>query len=110
MTNSDVTAWRSHMCGALSVEQIGQQVRLAGWVHRRREHGLVLFVDLRDRAGLVQLVFDAEVSGDALQQAGDLRSEYVVAVQGEVVARSEDAINPSLPGQPQHGSEAAGSF
>ncbi|TDI29012.1 MAG: aspartate--tRNA ligase [Acidobacteria bacterium] len=96
MTDPDVTAWRSHMCGALSVEQVGQQVRLAGWVHRRREHGLVLFVDLRDRAGLVQLVFDAQLSEEALQQAGDLRSEYVIAVGGEVVARSEDAVNPAI--------------
>ena len=96
MTHPDATAWRSHMCGALSVEHIGQKVRLAGWVHRRREHGQVLFVDLRDRTGRLQLVFAAELSGEALRQAGDLRSEYVIAVQGEVVARSRDAVNPAL--------------
>jgi len=96
MAKPDATAWRSHMCGALSVEQIGLQVKLAGWVHRRREHGQVLFLDLRDRTGLVQLVFDAELSAEALRQAGDVRSEYVLAVQGEVVARSPESINPGL--------------
>jgi aspartyl-tRNA synthetase len=97
MTEADATVWRSHVCGALDKTNISSRVRLAGWVYRRREHGQVLFIDLRDRFGVVQLVFDADVNADALKQAGDLRGEFVIAIEGEVVARSPETVNPSLP-------------
>ena len=97
MSEADATAWRSHVCGAMDTKTIGSRVRLAGWVYRRREHGQVLFVDLRDRSGVVQLVFDAEVNAAVLKDAGELRGEFVIAIEGEVVARSAETVNKNLP-------------
>jgi len=70
---------------------------LAGWVHRRRDHGGVIFVDLRDRSGIVQVVFNPETPAEALQAAGDLRQEYVVQVRGQVRMRPEGLANPDMP-------------
>jgi aspartyl-tRNA synthetase len=72
-------------------------VRVAGWVHRRRDHGGLIFVDLRDRTGIVQLVFNPDTAGNAFALGHELRSEDVVCAQGEVVRRSEETVNPELP-------------
>ena len=84
-------------CGELRREDAGKRVELAGWVQRRRDHGGLIFIDLRDRTGLVQLVFDGGKDAEVFHQAERLRAEYVISVAGEVVERLEDRINPSLP-------------
>jgi len=88
---------RSHTCGLLRATDAGQTVTLYGWVDRRRDHGGVIFLDLRDRSGLVQLVCDPVKTPDAYDMAQELRSEYVIAVQGAVAIRPKDAVNPRLP-------------
>ena len=87
---------RSIFCGLVTKEQVNHEVTLNGWVHRRRDHGGVIFVDLRDRSGLVQLVFDPVVHAPTAEAAHALRSEFVIAVTGKVVERSAAAINPSM--------------
>ena len=87
---------KSHNCGELRENHAGQKVTLAGWVHRRRDHGGKVFIDLRDREGLVQIVFNPQVSQEACQVAGSLRSEYVVQVTGEVVPRPKGTENSKL--------------
>ena len=87
---------RSHTCGELQAEHVGQEVTLSGWVDTYRDLGGVLFVDLRDRYGKTQVVFGPE-SGDQVQKlAGSLRSEFVVSVTGQVAARPEGTANPKL--------------
>ena len=76
---------------------MGSAVRVAGWVHRRRDHGGLIFVDLRDRTGLVQLVFNPDAAGGAFQLGHELRAEDVVSVAGEVVRRAPETVNPELP-------------
>ncbi|MFD2702985.1 aspartate--tRNA ligase [Paenibacillus shunpengii] len=88
---------RSHQCGTLTTEHIGQTVTLNGWVQTRRDLGGVLFIDLRDRSGIVQIVFNPDYSGEALKIADRVRSEYVLAVKGTVVKREEETVNPNLP-------------
>ena len=90
---------RSHSAGSLRAEHAGQSVTLAGWVARRRDHGGVIFIDLRDRSGSVQVVFrDSETGqGDAPQGAHRLRAEFCVQVTGEVVLRPTGHENPELP-------------
>jgi aspartyl-tRNA synthetase len=88
---------RTHYCGALNKSHIGQTVVLNGWVQRRRDHGIVMFVDLRDRTGITQVVFNAERNAAVHQSAHVLRSECVVAVTGQVMARPEESRNPNLP-------------
>lgn len=87
---------KSHSCGELRKKDIGREVTLAGWVHRRRDHGGMAFVDLRDREGIVQVVFNPQVSRETYQLATLLRNEYVVQVKGEVVLRPEGTENPKL--------------
>ncbi|WP_461358408.1 aspartate--tRNA ligase [Candidatus Darwinibacter acetoxidans] len=88
---------RTKYCGELRKSDAGSTVILNGWVNRRRDLGQLIFVDLRDRSGLVQVVFDPETLGpEQFQQAEGLRSEYVIAVQGQVVARPEGQVNPNL--------------
>jgi aspartyl-tRNA synthetase len=90
------TLRRSHPCGAIRAAQVGSEVVVAGWVHKRRDHGGVIFVDLRDRDGIVQVVFRPETSLEAHERAGALRSEWVIMVRGIVEARSDDTINPKM--------------
>jgi len=89
-------AHRDEWCGSLDERSIGRRVRVAGWVQRRRDHGGLIFVDLRDRTGLVQLVFEAEGNPTVHAKAEDLRSEYVLWASGTVVARSPERVNPNL--------------
>jgi len=88
---------RSHYPGDLRLDAVGSEVRLCGWVARRRDHGGVVFVDLRDRSGLVQLVFNPQLAEEAHRAAERLRSEFVIAVNGVVAARSPETVNPGLP-------------
>jgi aspartyl-tRNA synthetase len=87
---------KSHNCGELGKSHVGQKVTLAGWVHRRRDHGGKVFIDLRDREGIVQVVFNPRVSQEAYEVAGSLRSEYVIQVSGEVAARPKGTENRKL--------------
>lgn len=86
---------RSHYCGQVDSSHIGEEIAVAGWVHRRRDHGGVIFVDLRDREGLLQVVFDP-ADPDTFAEAERLRGEYVLAVRGRVRERPEGTINPDL--------------
>lgn len=86
---------RSHMCGELNIKNIGQDVVLMGWVQKRRNLGGLIFVDLRDTTGIVQVVFDENISKDAFYKADKIRSEYVIAVKGNVMRRQ--SINKELP-------------
>jgi len=87
--------YRTHNCNGLRAEDINQEVRLSGWVHRKRDHGGLLFIDLRDHFGLTQLVFDPDSS--AFQEAEKVRNESVITINGKVVQRSDDTINKVLP-------------
>ena len=88
--------YRDAWCGELDAGRVGESVRLAGWVHRRRDHGGLVFIDLRDRSGIVQLVFHPETAPDPHALAQRLRSEHVRSVAGEVVRREEGNVNPRL--------------
>jgi aspartyl-tRNA synthetase len=87
---------KTHHCGQISKSQVGETVTLNGWVQRRRDLGGVLFIDLRDRSGIVQVVFNPDFSGEALQLADKVRNEYVLAVKGKVVERDEATKNTNL--------------
>jgi aspartyl-tRNA synthetase len=87
---------KSHNCGEVREGHAGQKVVLAGWVHRRRDHGGKIFIDLRDREGVVQVVFNPQISSEAYEVAGSLRSEYVIQVMGEVALRPRGTENPKL--------------
>jgi aspartyl-tRNA synthetase len=86
---------RSHYCGQVGRALIGREVTVAGWVHRRRDHGGVIFIDLRDREGLLQVVFDPD-RAEMFKEAERLRSEFVLSVEGRVRARPEGTVNPNL--------------
>jgi aspartyl-tRNA synthetase len=88
---------KTHTCGELNKRELGRQVTLMGWVHTRRDHGGLIFVDLRDREGITQVVFNPGVAAEAHRLAGDVRSEYVIAVTGKVSPRPENTMNPRLP-------------
>jgi len=87
---------KSHSCAELREKHAGQKVILAGWVHRRRDHGGMAFIDLRDSSGIVQVVLNPQISPQAYQVASSLRNEYVVQVEGEVVSRPKGTENPKL--------------
>jgi aspartyl-tRNA synthetase len=88
--------YRDAWAGELDAARVGQTVRVAGWVHRRRDHGGLVFIDLRDRSGIVQLVFHPETAPEAHALAQRLRSEHVVSAAGEIVRREEGNVNPRL--------------
>src|SRR5690554_5068803 len=88
---------KTHNCGNLDKSNVGETIILNGWVQRRRDLGGVLFIDLRDRSGIVQIVFNPDFSGDALQLGDRARNEFVLAVQGKVVERDAETRNANLP-------------
>jgi aspartyl-tRNA synthetase len=89
--------YRDAWCGQVLADRVDSPVRVAGWVHRRRDHGGLIFVDLRDRTGLVQLVFNPDEAGEAFELGHRLRTEDVLSVAGTVVRRSPETVNPDLP-------------
>jgi aspartyl-tRNA synthetase len=92
------TRYRTHTCGQLRAADVGKTVKLAGWVHSYRDHGGLVFIDLRDREGLTQLVFDPDTCGKAFHdESRKLRSEWVVSVSGAVAARGKEMVNRKLP-------------
>jgi aspartyl-tRNA synthetase len=88
--------YRTHTCGQLNASDAGKEVTLSGWISKRRDHGKLIFVDLRDRTGLTQAVCIPKESGEAYQRAQDVRSEYVVTIRGVVNLRPKGTINPNL--------------
>jgi len=88
---------RTHYCGELRTKHIGETVNLCGWVDRRRDHGGVIFLDLRDRTGIIQIVSDPQRTPGSYEQADTLRNEYVVQITGRVTQRPEESLNPRLP-------------
>jgi aspartyl-tRNA synthetase len=89
-------SFRDTWCGEVFADRVDSDARVAGWVHRRRDHGGLIFIDLRDRTGIVQLVFHPDTSGEAFELGHRLRTEDVLTASGTVVRRSEDTINPEL--------------
>jgi len=89
--------YRDTWCGRVLPDRVDDEVRVAGWVNRRRDHGGLIFIDLRDRTGIVQLVFHPDTSGAAFELAHKLRAEDVLSARGKVVRRDEETINPALP-------------
>lgn len=92
-----MTRWRDLMCGDLRADRVGERLALAGWVDTRRDHGGVVFVDLRDRAGKCQVVINPERAPEAFAAVHGVRNEFVLRVEGEVVRRAPEAVNPGLP-------------
>jgi aspartyl-tRNA synthetase len=90
-------SWRDHGAGVLRAGDVGTAVTVAGWVARRRDHGGLIFIDLRDETGVLQLVVNPERSPESARAAHDVRNEFVVRANGEVVARAPEAVNPKLP-------------
>jgi aspartyl-tRNA synthetase len=89
--------YRDAWCGQVLPERVGSSARVAGWVHRRRDHGGLVFIDLRDRTGIVQLVFNPDAAGKVFGLGHRLRAEDVISAKGEVVRRSPETVNPELP-------------
>jgi aspartyl-tRNA synthetase len=89
--------WRDLYCGEVSPERVGETLSVSGWVARRRDHGGLIFIDLRDHTGIVQLVINPERAPEAAKVAHDIRSEFVVHARGEVVRRAPEAVNPNVP-------------
>jgi aspartyl-tRNA synthetase len=87
---------RTHACGQLRASDAGSRAVLMGWVHRHRDLGGVIFIHLRDRYGVTQIVFHAEVGEAVYRKAEQVRPEYVIAIEGQVALRSPDTVNPSL--------------
>ena len=90
-------AYRDEWCGNVAEDKVGQRVQVAGWVHRRRDHGGLIFIDLRDRTGLLQLVVSADGDSSIHAKAEGLRNEFVLSAEGTVVRRSPERVNPNLP-------------
>ncbi|MDP2232737.1 MAG: OB-fold nucleic acid binding domain-containing protein, partial [Actinomycetota bacterium] len=88
---------RSHVNGGLTTSDVGETVELAGWVAKRRDHGGLIFVDLRDRSGVIQCTFDPDASGEAFMVAERVRPEWVVQLTGTVRRRPEGTVNPNMP-------------
>ena len=97
INQEQLTKMRTYYCGDLKAKQIGETVTLYGWVDRRRDHGGVIFLDVRDRAGIIQIVSDPERTPESYPKAENIRNEYVVKVTGRVSQRPEESLNPNLP-------------
>lgn len=94
----DLGDWsRSYYCGNLRIENIGEQVTLMGWVQSHRDHGGVIFIDLRDRTGITQVVFNPEISNESHKKAEHIRDEWVIAIKGFVRPRIGETVNPNIP-------------
>ncbi|HEY4662934.1 MAG TPA: aspartate--tRNA ligase [Candidatus Humimicrobiaceae bacterium] len=91
------TAMRTNLCGEVNKDLKGKEVTLAGWVNKRRDHGKLIFLDLRDFSGIVQLIFSPDEYKNSYETARDIRSEYVISINGKVRMRSKETINPSIP-------------
>src|SRR5688572_31766031 len=91
-----MTTWRDAMAGDVRREDVGKRLTVAGWAARRRDHGGLVFVDLRDESGLLQLVVNPERAPEAAQTAHGIRAEFVLRAAGEVAARAPEAVNPNL--------------
>jgi aspartyl-tRNA synthetase len=89
--------YRDSWAGSVLPEKVDSEVRVAGWVHRRRDHGGLIFIDLRDRTGIIQLVFNPDTAGAAVELAHQLRAEHVLSARGRVVRRSQETVNRELP-------------
>ncbi|MBJ7348352.1 MAG: aspartate--tRNA ligase, partial [Thermoleophilaceae bacterium] len=96
MQQPSANKYRDTWCAAAGDAAIGSTITVSGWAHRRRDHGGLVFIDLRDRSGLLQLVFHPDQAADAHELAGSLRAEDVVTVTGDVIARSEATVNPNM--------------
>jgi aspartyl-tRNA synthetase len=96
LSSASEQRWRDVMCGEVRLEDVGRRLKLAGWAARRRDHGGVVFVDLRDHTGACQLVIHPDRAPGAAEVAHEVRQEFVLVAEGEVVARAPDAINPAL--------------
>jgi aspartyl-tRNA synthetase len=92
-----VSSWRDTTCGIVGANDVGRRLTLAGWVDTRRDHGGLVFIDLRDYSGKVQLVINPERAADAAQTAHEIRNEFVLQAEGEVVRRAPEAVNPNIP-------------
>ena len=92
-----MSQWRDLMCGDVRPEHVGQRLTVSGWADGRRDHGGLVFVDLRDRTGIVQLVLNPENAPDAAALGHEIRNEFVLRAEGEVVRRAPEAVNPSIP-------------
>jgi aspartyl-tRNA synthetase len=97
LPSPNANAYRDTWCGEVLGERVDSEARVAGWVHRRRDHGGLIFIDLRDRTGIVQLVFHPDTSADSFELAHKLRAEDVLSASGTVVRRSAETVNPELP-------------
>ncbi|MDH5478459.1 MAG: OB-fold nucleic acid binding domain-containing protein, partial [Nitrospinota bacterium] len=87
---------RTHKCGEISIKDVGNKVTLTGWVHRRRDHGGLVFMDLRDVSGIAQVALNPQIDNQAHEVAHSVRSEYVLKIQGTVSRRPEGTVNPNL--------------
>ncbi len=92
----EATSYRSHYCGRVSEAEVNEKIKVAGWVDSRRDHGGVIFIDLRDRSGLLQVVVDRDQDPELHDLFGELRREYVIQVEGKLRPRSEETINPNI--------------
>jgi aspartyl-tRNA synthetase len=95
-TSQEARQYQAANCGQLRAEDAGRYVILKGWVHRRRDQGALIFIDLRDRDGITQVVFNREANPEAHRIAEEVRSEYVLQIEGNVQHRGEERVNPSL--------------
>ncbi|NIT13365.1 MAG: aspartate--tRNA ligase [Candidatus Dadabacteria bacterium] len=94
----DLGDWkRTYYCGELRKENNGEQVTLMGWVQSYRDHGGVIFIDLRDRTGISQVVFNPDISKESHEKAGHIRDEWVIAIKGKIRPRTEETVNPNIP-------------
>ncbi len=91
------TIWRTHMCGEPTKELVGEKLTLAGWVDRRRDHGGLVFVDLRDRTGITQLVINPEHAPEAAKLAHEIRNEFVLRAEGRSCRAATENVNPNMP-------------